>query len=73
MKNMTDNPNTYYYRSQACIVYRQPAGKAFSEADLTIWTASCESAERLVEELERLRKENVELQKILSGFRRIND
>lgn len=57
------NPDRYYYRSQASIVYRQTVGKAFSEADLTIWTSSCEMAERLVAELERLRMENLELQK----------
>ncbi len=61
------NPNHYYYRTQACIVYRQPVGrKAFSEADLAIWTSSCAMAERLVAELERLRMENLELQEQLN-------
>ncbi len=59
------NPDRYYYRNQACIVYRQPVGKPFAEADLTIWTASCEAAERLVAELERLRRENLTLFKRL--------
>lgn len=55
------NPDRYYYRNQACIVYRQPVGKPYSEADLTIWTSSCDMADRLVAELERLRNENVVL------------
>ena len=59
------NPDSYYYRTQARIVYRQPVGKAFSGADLTIWTSSCDMADRLREELERLRKENLELHKEL--------
>ena len=57
----------YYYRTQARIVYRQPVGKAFSEADLAIWTSSCTMAERLVAELERLRTENVELRRELNN------
>ena len=64
-------PDSYYYRRQARIVYRQPAGKSFSEADLGIWTSGCEMAERLVEELERLRKENVELRReLINGVNR---
>ena len=59
-------PDSYHYRRQARIVYRQPAGKPFPEADLVIWTSSCDMAERLVEELERLRKENVELRRELN-------
>ncbi len=62
-------PDRYFYRRQARIVYRQPVGKAFSEADLAIWTSSCDMAERLVAELERLRKENAELQKRLHRSR----
>lgn len=58
-------PDSYFYRTQALIVYRQPAGKALAEADLAIWTSSCTMAERLVAELERLRIENVELHKRL--------
>lgn len=57
----------YYYRRQARIVYRQPVGMAFSEADLAIWTSSCDMADRLVAELERLRIENVELRRELNN------
>lgn len=59
------NPDRYYYRRQARIVYKQPVGKPYSEAALTIWTSSCEMAERLVVELERLRRENLTLFKRL--------
>ena len=58
--------DSYSYRRQARIVYRQPAGKPFPEANLAIWTSGCEMAEKLVAELERLRMENVELQKQLN-------
>lgn len=61
-------PDSYFYRRQARIVYRQPEGKPFPEADLAIWTSGCEMAERLVEELERLRKENVALRKELKAL-----
>lgn len=52
-------PEGYHYRRQASIVYRQPAGKPYAEAELGVWAASCDAAERLVEELERLRRENL--------------
>lgn len=61
------NSDRYYYRRQARIVYRQPVGKDLSEADLAIWTSSCDMADRLIEELERLRKENLELRKKLNN------
>ena len=63
MKNMTDNPNTYYYRHQASVVYRQPNGDDKAAAETLFWAAGCHQAEDAVKELERLRKENVELQK----------
>ncbi|WP_294348016.1 hypothetical protein [Prosthecochloris sp.] len=59
-------PDSYYYRRQARIVYQQPVGKPFAEAELGIWAASCEAAERLVVVLERLRMENLELQQQLN-------
>ena len=61
-------PDSYHYRRQARIVYRQPAGELFMDADLGIWTSSCEMAERLVDELERLRKENLELRRELNRY-----
>ena len=61
------DPDRYYYRRQARIVYRQPVGKDLSEADLAIWTSSCDMADRLIAELERLRKENLELRKELNN------
>lgn len=58
-------PEGYHYRRQASIVYRQPAGKPYAEAEFGVWAASCDAAERLVEELERLRLEILGLRAVL--------
>ncbi|UZJ42194.1 hypothetical protein OO006_04260 [Prosthecochloris sp. SCSIO W1101] len=58
-------PEGYHYRRQASIVYRQPAGNPYAEAEFGVWAASCDAAERLVEELERLRLEILGLRVVL--------
>lgn len=57
------NPSSYFYRNQALVVYRQPVGKDYADADVVAWCGSMTSAAKVVAELERLREENLELQK----------